>query len=180
MNTYEFFGVITPEYTETEVNTLVSTIKQALIDAGASDIAVSNMGKQRLAYVFPKKQHHGTYVLLTFVILPENVQMFKDKVRFVKGIVRSVIRVYKKDEKKSSVARDTMFVSSRKKEPVLVVASSVSEPFVPEVAIRTASEEQIVVRPVGQSSPSKVVLSQEELDKRIDALLNAEITPDSI
>ncbi len=177
MKQYEYFCVISQNVTEDEVKDLLGVIKQALLDVGAKNVADQNMGKQRLAYPFPGKQAHGTFALIEFDIEPEKVVEFKEKIRFVKGISRSVVRVRaQQQEKREEKSTGTTFASAEAGPVVKKVAAK--KVLEPEIAIRTASAEKAPV--AAPAKEEKKQLSQEELDKRIDALLNEEVTPENL
>lgn len=180
MKEYEYFCVVSQNLTEDETTALLGTIKQALVDVGAEKVSDQNMGKQRLAYPFPGKQAHGTFALIEFDIEPEKVAAFKEKIRFVKGIARSVVRVRapKQVERKREVPTAATTFVATDKAPVVEKAPE-RKVLEPEIAIRTATTEQ-KAPVVAEVKEEKKQLSQEELDKRIDELLNEEVTPENL
>ncbi len=180
MKQYEYFCVVSQSLTEDEATTLLGTIKQALLDVGAENVADQNMGKQRLAYPFPGKQAHGTFALIEFDIDPEKVAEFKEKIRFVKGIARSVVRVRApKKEVKERTGTASTFVPVATSEVTKAIEKDRETVVAPDIAIRTATSDAPTA-PVAEVKEEKKQLTQEELDKRIDELLNEEVTPENL
>lgn len=179
MKQYEYFCVVSQSLTEDETTALLGTIKQALLDVGAEKVADQNMGRQRLAYPFPGKQAHGTFALIEFDIDPEKVSEFKEKIRFVKGIARSVVRVRApKQEVKKREGAATTFVPVATSAVKRAIEKDKEKVVAPDIAIRTATAD--VPAPVAEVKEEKKQLTQEELDKRIDELLNEEVTPENL
>lgn len=176
MKKYEFFCVCAQELSDEEISSLVSTVVSALSDAGATHIQEKILGKQRLAYPFPGRQAYGTYVFIVFDAEPEVIDVFKQKIRFEQRIVRSVVRLFAADEAVSTrrEVSDVASVSSEKHERVESVVASE-----PEVEVRKKVVEESKPAEMPQVE-EKTTLSQEELDKRIDALLNEDIDPEHL
>lgn len=176
MKKYEFFCVVSQDLTEQEVNGLVDNLKTTIGEVGGINLVEQLLGRQRLAYPFQGKQSYGTFVLLTFDIDPTSVVLFREKIKFFKGIVRSVIRVFDVASVSKKVKKDTtvQFATA----PVESVVKEVRN-VEPEIAMHEVAEPVIVAQKDAVVA-EKVVMTQEELDKRIDALLNDDINPDTL
>lgn len=161
--------VVPGDEVEDRVGEVTSTIETTLKSVGATDVNHKNLGKQRLAYPFQGRIRYGTFVLMDFGLDPDQVGAFKEKIRFVKGIARGVIR--HKSAEAPEVAEQSVDLEEEKTDR--------SSQLEPEVAIRTAVKEEKSEELVGKKE-EKPTLSQEELDKRIDELLAEEIDPENL
>lgn len=180
MRDYEFFCVLSQDFTEEESQQLLGTVKEALVSVGADGVEDQSLGKQRLAYQFPGRQAYGTFGLINFVAEPDSINAFKEKIRFEEGISRYVVRLRTVQTEKSAQKEEVAVKFSTKVEKEEKKKAEVSDDVVsPEVEIRTGGTESEV--PVAETKKEAPTLSQEELDKRIDALLSDDdIKPESL
>lgn len=168
MKNYEFLCIISGEETTNEVTNIIETLQSLLTETGAENVTNHLLGKRRLAYKLNGNVRYGTYILFTFVGNPENMSVFQEKMRYVKGVLRNVLRA------------TTTRVNLLPKFNDEVVEDVVN---IPEQ--REKTDVEILMRTTGMEEPpaietKKVVMSQDELDKRIDALLSEEVNVDKI
>ncbi len=165
---YEFLCIVSGAYSDTEVTNFVSTIRAMLQEIGAQDIEAHTLGRRRLAYSLSPHINYGTYVLFTCMGVPEKMLVFQEKIRYVKGVVRNVLRVVTTRVRAPLPTFTGDVIQDR-------VAGKVDDATHVEIEMRTASEE-----PTSVTATKKTTLSQEELDKRIDKLLSEEMNVDKI
>ncbi len=172
---YEFLFIVSGDESETRVKEIIGTIESAFADISATETKSHVLGKRKLSYALKGNVRYGTYVLTETMVDPIAVSSFHEKVRYVKGIVRSVLRAagVAKLETLTASFNETEREPSR---PVFVeeVRAEVSD--VPtEISMHSASAP---IEKVAISAQPK--LSQEELDRRIDALLEKEMDTDKL
>ena len=86
---YEVVYIIDPAQGEEAVAAAVAKF-QALAEQHATNVAVDEWGKRRLAYAIDYKTE-GYYVLMTFVSGPEFPRELDRKLRIAEGVMRSLI-----------------------------------------------------------------------------------------
>lgn len=144
---YEFLFVVSGEMTETQAKTIAAEVEKILGTLKATNIETHILGKRRLAYKIERVVRYGTFVLIRAQAGSDAMATFKEKVRFVKGIIRSSLTVG------SAVATLPTYVDKTE------------EMTMP---VEMKEKEEVVV---SQSTKKAVAISQDELDKKIDALL---------
>lgn len=172
---YEFLFIVSGDESETRVKEIIGIVEQSFADMKATDIVSHILGKRKLSYALKGNVRYGTYVLTETIVDPHLVAQFHEKIRYVKGIVRSVLRVagVAKLETFAATFNETERPVSR---PALVEDVRVEISDVPnEISMHTASApvEKVVIA-------AQPKLSQEELDRRIDALLEKEMDTDKL
>lgn len=145
---YEFLFVVSGEMTETQAKTIAAEVEKILGTLKATSIETHILGKRRLAYKIERVVRYGTFVLIRAQAGSDAMATFKEKVRFVKGIIRSSLTVG------SAVATLPTYVDKTE------------EMTMPVVEVK--EKEEVVV---SQSTKKAAAISQDELDKKIDALL---------
>jgi len=146
---YEFLFVVSGEMTETQAKSIAAEVEKILGTLKATNIETHILGKRRLAYKIERVVRYGTFVLIRAQAGSDAMANFKEKVRFVKGIIRSSLTVG------SAVPTLPTYVDKTE-----------------EVAVSTMEAKEEVV--VSQSTKKAAAISQDELDKKIDALLTEE------
>ena len=95
MNPYELLLIITPDYDESEAETLTDQVK-GIIENGGSLLKVDPWGKKRLAYPIQKRSE-GYYVLYIFESAPGFVAELNQSLRVIETILRYMIVRYEDD-----------------------------------------------------------------------------------
>lgn len=169
MNPYELLYIVSTSYTDAETSQIQEQIALEITRAGGAIIRNENLGKIRLAYPI-KKQHHGSYILVYFAAEPSIISALNRKLSLTDTIMRHTIGMRpagvetKKVELSSYVAplseeaRRQRFDSSESPRPVRRRVEELPPPA-PSV---TSTQEQ--------------KMSMEDLDKKLDELLEADVT----
>lgn len=148
---YEFLFIVSGEMTDTQVKAVATDVERMFTNINATEVQSHVLGKRRLAYKMERTMRFGTFVMVTAKAEPEAIAIFKEKVRYVKGIVRSSLTVVK---------ATTPVPTFNDREEVRETAETPSE--VPAVAEKAVSA------------------SKNELDRKIDALLTEEVKPETV
>ena len=153
---YEFLFVVSGEMTETQAKTIAAEVEKILGTLKATNIETHILGKRRLAYKIERVVRYGTFVLIRAQAGSDAMATFKEKVRFVKGIIRSSLTVG------SAVATLPTYVDKTE-----------------EMTMPVADEKEKEEEEVSQSTKKAAPISQEELDKKIDAFLTEDTSADA-
>lgn len=95
MNPYELLLIITPDYDESEAETLTNQVK-GIIENGGTLLKVDPWGKKRLAYPIQKRSE-GYYVLYIFESTPGFVAELNQSLRVIETILRYMVVQYEDD-----------------------------------------------------------------------------------
>ena len=95
MNPYELLLIITPDYDESEAETLTDQVK-SIIENGGTLLKVDPWGKKRLAYPI-RKRSEGYYVLYIFESAPSFVAELNQSLRVIETILRYMVVGYEDD-----------------------------------------------------------------------------------
>ena len=95
MNPYELLLIITPDYDESEAETLTDQVK-GIIENGGTLLKVDPWGKKRLAYPI-RKRSEGYYVLYIFESAPSFVAELNQSLRVIETILRYMVVGYEDD-----------------------------------------------------------------------------------
>lgn len=90
MNHYEFFGILSGTYADTEVGALVSQLEETIKKHTETIHYVQNLGRRKLAYPI-KHQGHGTYVLIEFDADGEAIKKLDRLFRLTSELLRHCI-----------------------------------------------------------------------------------------
>ena len=107
MNPYELLLIITPDYDESEAETLTDQVK-GIIEGGGTLLKVDPWGRKRLAYPI-QKRNEGYYVLYIFESAPNFVAELNQSLRVIETILRYMIVQYEDDisKLKADLAAET-------------------------------------------------------------------------
>ncbi|MDE0552793.1 MAG: 30S ribosomal protein S6 [Candidatus Poribacteria bacterium] len=95
MNPYELLLIITPDYDDSEAETLTNQVK-GIIENGGTLLKVDPWGKKRLAYPIQKRSE-GYYVLYIFESAPGFVAELNQSLRVIETILRYMVVRYEDD-----------------------------------------------------------------------------------
>lgn len=155
---YELLYIVPTQYTDAEVETIKGTVSGLIAAQGGTVTKNESVGKLKLAYPI-KKVRHGTYVLAHFNLEPENVSVLDQKLR----LTNEVLRYQMLSLPPGAEARTFQMVSYV---APLSEEARAEEPS--RAPVRAAAPASM---PMKREEPS---LSIEELDKKLDEILDAD------
>jgi len=164
MNKYELLYIVPVKFTETEIEGIIKKTQEMVTAAGCQISSEKNLGKIKLAYPIDNIRY-GYYILVYFDAEPEVINELDNKFRLTEEILRyQFIKALSGAETKNyevtsyqapDVDEDRKRREVKRKEQKLTPSPSKA----PEV-----------------TKPAEPVMSPEELDKRLDDILDKEIT----
>ncbi len=169
MNKYELLYIVSAQYTDQEVEGVQKLVSDLLEKNGAKIASQQNLGKIKLAYSI-KKQRHGTYILVYFDADPNTV---KETNRLL-GLMDEVLR-------------HTMLIAPAGSESRKFEISSYVAPLSEEgkrvdvrptkaATTRTKPKEELAPPTPSASSAEESKMSIEELDSKLDKILEGDIS----
>ena len=178
MNKYELLFIVSSQYTEAEIEKIQAQIVAEVETVGGTIVKTENLGKIHLAYPI-KKQNHGTYILVYFDAESSAIEQLIRKLILTDEILRHSIAI------RPSYAETSKFELSSYVAPLSEEARK--EHFTPQGAatgarpvrrrIEKVPEIVQVIHPVLSQAPSvESKMSMEELDKKLDEILKADVT----
>lgn len=178
MKNYELLSVLPGTLTEEEAQNIAAQVKETIEKNGGKDVTLEYSGKSRLAYPM-KHIRYGYFFISTFVAEESDARTIQDKIRFINNILRFICKIYKPSEKVGLVFGENSVSSSE--ETMMVHSSSEATPEVytaPTVEAapeKEAQKEEAPVEEVANVEPSKDQISMEEIDQKLDELLEKDI-----
>jgi small subunit ribosomal protein S6 len=152
MKQYELLYIIPAKYTEAEVKSIMDKTKGIIESAGAAKVSeMHNLGKRRLAYPIGQVRF-GNYVLVWLEAEPKTVAKIDELLRLDIEVTRHLITLRDKNIKTipSFAEEEPKHRDERDERP------------------RFAAPMQAPMLPAAPVNP-------EELDKKLDAILNEEV-----
>lgn len=179
MKIYELLYIIPTHYAETEIGEVEKRVSGLVEAAGAKVLKSENIGKLKLAYPI-NKVRHGTYILNYFEAEPEMVATIDNKLRLAEETLRHLIVVAAKGaETKSHVIESFVAPLGEDGMPIKRVpgasrhaASAAGSVTPPPVDVLVAAPAAVPVSAVETN------MSMEELDKKLDAILEGDLSKD--
>lgn len=155
--TYELLYILPSQYADSEIDGIKANISTLIEKVGAKIEKSDTLGKIKLAYPI-NKARHGTYVLTYFTLEEKDLLLKLDReLRHTEEVLRHVI-----------VKREDGIPAHP------ITLTSYEEPITPE-GKRTKKEKveevQVKQEPIGTEK-----LSTEELDKKLDEILDKDIS----
>lgn len=161
---YELLSITSGTHSDADVKGILQTVTDALREAQMTDIHEYLLGKRRLAYPIRGNERFGTYALTTFKGEPSFIKLFNEKLRYIKGVMRTSLK-----EVKGAVNVVSFKEREEENRPDITAAPP---RIAAEVSLETiAHQASKTPVPVATTTTARQVLSQEELDRRIDAIL---------
>lgn len=174
MNKYELLYLVSNQYTDAEVEKIAEQVVGEVTGLGGTVIASRVIGKIRLAYPI-KKQRHGTYVLVYFDAEPSALETLSRKLTLTDELLRHTMTTRREGAEKKRYEL-TSYVAPLSEEARALRGER-------QGPRERLSEERapIVARPLPPPTPSvtstnEQKMSIEELDKKLDELLESDIT----
>ena len=154
---YEFLYIVPSNFSDTEIDGVAKNVTALLEKAGAKIEKTENLGKIKLAYPI-NKVRHGTYIL--------SYVSFEDK---------SVLAKLDTDLKHMDEVLRHVLIKREGGIPAhQVTLTSYQEPLTPEGKRAAAQVERPPVKQ--QEAPSEEKMSVADLDKKLDEILDSDIT----
>jgi small subunit ribosomal protein S6 len=173
---YELLYIVPTTYTDEDVGTVEGNVKALLEKYGASVIETKRLGKFRFAYPI-KKQRHGHYVLVRLETEPKTVAKIDEGLRISNEVLRHLIlRADEVGGEKFDIVQFTEVnvdmkddrPRRRREEKSGEEKAKSTEELKTGVAAIEGKEEKSEV------APTEVALSDEELDKKLNAALEGD------
>jgi len=150
MQHYELLYIITGKFTEEEIEPIASKINE-LIEKSEGKITLSeNLGRKKLAYPI-KHNHNGYYQLVEFDLEPQKLIGFEKKLGLTSEVLRHQV-VKKKLKTQEEITK---------------------EKEIAEKIVKKQKEEEIKEE-IKEKAPAKEKMKLEDLDKKLDELLEGE------
>ncbi|HBK35215.1 MAG: 30S ribosomal protein S6 [Candidatus Uhrbacteria bacterium GW2011_GWE2_40_58] len=159
MKQYEILYIIPTQYTDTEIEKITADISALVEGEGGKVTRNENLGRIKLAYPI-KKIRHGSYILVHFEGEPSMANELDRKLRLSEQVLRHQILLMPKG------------AETRKYEITSYVAP-LAEKIAPETP-RTKEKEKKIAPPP-PIIPEENPMSMEELDKKLDEILESEV-----
>jgi small subunit ribosomal protein S6 len=183
MPEYELMYLLASSVADDEVSKISEQVKKFITDFGGENIRETQLGKKKLAYPI-KKTRNGYYVVVNFAMEKKNINNLEAKIRTQDStIIRHILLNI--DEHLERMEKDRIVQSKiHRKIPVEgeKPGETVSVPAVKEVKKEIKKEvKEVIAEEVKKPAKKKVEmpildLDQEELDKKIEAALNEDLT----
>jgi len=173
MNEYELLYIVPAQFTDDEVPGVQKNIAGFIEKYGGKLVSETNLGKIRLAYPI-KKVAHGTYILAYFDAEPSAVKGLDRELTLHDEVLRHTIlkrapgALTRTFEISSYVAPLSDEARAQKRDVKTVKRSD-------EVSASAMIEEEAVLAP-SATSAEETTMTMEDLDKKIDEILDVEVT----
>ncbi len=172
MNKYELLYIVSSQYTDGEIAKIQEQVNAEVMAVGGTIVSSHNLGKIKLAYPI-KKQWHGSYILTYFDVEPSAIAELERKLTLTDEVLRHTLMTRKSDVSKTAFEL-TSYVAPLSEEARRERHKDHSEEGV-RGAPRRKAEELPSPTPSSTSSEEKK-MSIEELDKKLDEMLDVDIT----
>lgn len=166
MKMYELMYIVPSRYADNEVDGVVKTVNGMVEKAGGAIVKSQNLGKLKLAYPV-NGVRHGTYVLVHFNADPAIISGLDRGLGLADEVLRHTMLVAKKgaETKKVELNAYVAPLSEEGRDSREEVRRPSSAAPAPTRAPATAA-----VR------PAEPAMTIEELDKKLDEILDADVT----
>lgn len=178
---YEIFCVVPGNITPDDAERKITEIKDKVIAAGGAVDDSIALGKQRLAYPVRHERFgyfHALYVTMEAAVLAT----FRRELERQTGLSRVFVRLFNPAKNKKARAEDMVLTRAFMTDPAIAVTARRERvvetvPFVaPFEEIKTASVEPFV-QLVQKEPVIASAVSMEEIDKKLDELLESDLLP---
>lgn len=168
MKEYELLYIVPSQYTDEEIGGIQSTIATLVEGFEGKVLRNENLGKIKLAYPI-KKVNHGTYILVHFNVEGAKMAELDRKLRLTDEVLRHMITERKADalEKKFEISAYVAPLSEEGR------TERKSDKRAPKAAAAEAKPATIAPPTPADAEESK--MSMEELDQKLDKILDGEI-----
>jgi len=177
MNKYELMYIVGTQYTDAEVGEIQTKIAGMLEKVGAKIVRNEMVGKIRLAYII-KKMRHGSYVLVHFDAPGEVVNDLNRQFNLTEEILRHTILTREPGAETKAVeifAYVAPLSDEAKRAETKAQSTREKEGKAEESAVETKEVKETVVE-TAVVDAKDANLSVEELDKKLDAILEDDLS----
>jgi len=151
MNHYELLYIVSANYTEDELSPIKDKVKETVKKNGGEISTEENLGKKKLAYPI-KKIRNGYYLLVEFNLDPAGLKKLNTDLRMASEVLRHMI-----------VVKDPRAAQTK---PV----------WIPRTESRVVTtKEETAEKTHGETESHKSKVSLEDLDKKLDQILEGDI-----
>lgn len=172
MSEYELLYIVPSQFADTEVAGVQKNVRGFIEKYGGKVLSEKNLGKIRLAYPI-KKVSHGTYILAYFNAEPAGIKDLDRELTLHDEVLRHVI-VSRPEGALEQTFEITSYVAplsdearAQKRDTRPVGSKSAS-------AVSESIEDGAPLAP-SATSTEEANMSMEELDKKIDEILDVEV-----
>lgn len=172
MHTYELLYIVSSEYTDAEIEKIKERVADEVTAVGGTVLSTQNLGKIRLAYPV-KKQRHGSYILTYIDVEPSKIVALDRKFTLTDEILRHTILRFDPDVHKKTFEL-TSYIA-----PLSEEARRERHKEHAEEGPRPMPRRKIAELPSpapSQTSTQEKKMSMEELDKKLDEMLDVDMT----
>lgn len=167
MNHYELLFILPGTLTEEEVAPLVEKVKSIVVDSGAEDISISDMGKNRLAYPI-RHIRYGYFQICRFQSEKDQVAGIQKKLGLIPELLRALVQVYD-PEKQKQVKIDRITTAEKARAPRETTSRPQTQQKTEEVPLDTAPVAKKPKEKVEEKQKKRVSL--EEIDEQLDKII---------
>lgn len=167
--TYELLYIVSTKYTDDEVENIRKTVKALIEKLGGKIVREESLAKIRLSYII-KKQRHGTYVLAYFTAPPAAMAELDRQLGLTDEILRHTVLALAKSADLKKTFDLTAYIAPLSEEAQ--AARGDSRDSRPRSAAPAAAPMVPGTAPV-KAEPA---MSIEELDKKLDQILEGDVT----
>ncbi len=173
MNKYELLYIVGTQYTDPEVAKIQEQVLAEIAAIGGTIVRHENLGKIRLAYPI-KKARHGTYILSYFDASPDGVNALNRKLTLTDEVLRHTLTTRPNGIDKLPVEISSYVAPLSEEARKQKFDTRSDEPARPPSYQKPEEISATVAPSVVMASEPK--MSIEELDKKLDELLQADVT----
>lgn len=173
MNKYELLYIVSNHYTDEEIEKISAQVSLEVTNAGGTIVSSRNIGKIRLAFPI-KKQRHGTYVLVHFDAEPTIIEKLNRKLSLTEEVLRHVLTTRQPGAEKEEYVL-TSYIAPLSEEARREKQKDHGEEGSKSTSTRSTTPEIAPPTPSSTSSEEQK-MSIEDLDKKLEALLEADVT----
>ena len=165
MKMYELMYIIPSRYTDAEVDGVAKTVTGMVEKAGGTIVKTQMLGKLKLAYPI-KGIRHGTYVLTHFNAEPSVIAALDRSLGLADEVLRHTMLIAKAGAENKKVELNAYVA------PLSEEARDTRDERRAPMAPRPAAPAPAVAA----VRPAEPAMSIEELDKKLDEILDADVT----
>ncbi|MBI4435658.1 30S ribosomal protein S6 [Candidatus Uhrbacteria bacterium] len=166
MKGYELLYIVGTQFTDQEIADIQGKINTLLEEAGAKVLKSENLGKLKLAYPI-KKIRHGSYILTYFDAEPSTVKDLNRRLALREEMLRHTLL------ERPVGALEHKFELTSYVAPLSEEAKPEREMKRP--AVKTFKKAEPLLPSPPPASASEPAMSMEELDQKLDKILEGDI-----
>jgi small subunit ribosomal protein S6 len=172
MNKYELLYIVSSQYTDAEIEKIQEQVASEVTAVGGTIVSSQNLGKIKLAYPI-RRQWHGSYILTYFDAESSAISALERKLTLTDEVLRHTLTARKPDIQKMAFEL-TSYIAPLSEEARRERHKDHSEESARPIPRRKVD----VLPPPTPSSTSheEKKMSIEELDKKLDEMLDVDIT----